>query len=321
MLRSLRLALGIAALALLGSGTASAQYPTRPVRLVVGFAPGGPTDIFARRLAQTLSERLGQQVIVENKPGATGNIATEYVINQPPDGHTLLVAATSNAINMTFHTKLSFSFLRDVAPVAGLARINYIVALNPSVPAKTVAEFVAYAKANPDKINFASGGIGSSSQLSTEMFKVLTGTKLVHVPYRGNAAAYADVISGQVQLIFADVGSVRPLIQSGALRGIAVTSAKRMPGFPDMPTVAETVPGYEAYAWYGFVAPKGTPAEVVERLNREINASLNDAQLRAHFATLEGEPMVFSVAEFTKFIATEADRWGEAVKASGVRAD
>jgi tripartite-type tricarboxylate transporter receptor subunit TctC len=321
MLRSLRLALGIAALALLGSGTASAQYPTRPVRLVVGFAPGGPTDIFARRLAQTLSERLGQQVIVENKPGATGNIATEYVINQPPDGHTLLVAATSNAINMTFHTKLSFSFLRDVAPVAGLARINYIVALNPSVPAKTVEEFVAYAKANPDKINFASGGIGSSSQLSTEMFKVLTGTKLVHVPYRGNAAAYADVISGQVQLIFADVGSVRPLIQSGALRGIAVTSAKRMPGFPDMPTVAETVPGYEAYAWYGFVAPKGTPAEVVERLNREINASLNDAQLRAHFATLEGEPMVFSVAEFTKFIATEADRWGEAVKASGVRAD
>ena len=321
MLSFLRLALGIAALAIVTCGTASAQYPSRPVRLVVGFAAGGPTDIFARRLAQTLSERLGQQVIIENKPGATGNIATEYVINQPPDGHTLLVAATSNAINMTFHSKLSFNFLRDVQPVAGLARINYIVTLNPSVPAKAVAEFIAYAKANPDKINFASGGIGSSSQLSTEMFKVLTGTKLVHVPYRGNAAAYADVISGQVQLIFADVGSVRPHVQSGALRGIAVTSAKRMPGFPDMPTVGETVPGYEAYAWYGFVAPKGTPADIVEKLNREINASLNDPQLKARFAELEGEPMVFSIAEFTRFIASEAERWGEAVKASGVKGD
>jgi tripartite-type tricarboxylate transporter receptor subunit TctC len=321
MLNLLRFCFALTALAVATCGPASAQYPTRPVRLVVGFAPGGPTDIFARRLAQTLTERLGQQVIVENKPGATGNIATEYVISQPADGHTILVAATSNAINATFYTKLSFNFLRDVAPVAGLARINYIMAVNPSVPAKTVAEFIAYAKANPEKINFASGGVGSSNQLAGEMFKVLTGTKLVHVPYRGNAAAYTDLLGGQVQLIFADVGSVRSHIQSGGLRGLAVTSAKRMPTMPDVPTVGETVPGYEAYAWYAFVAPKGTPSDIVEKLNREINASLNDPQLKARFAELEAEPLVLSVAEFTKFLATETERWSVAVKASGVKGD
>ena len=218
MLSFLRLALGIAALAIVACGTASAQYPTRPVRLVVGFAAGGPTDIFARRIAQTLSEKLGQQLIIENKPGATGNIATEYVINQPPDGHTLLVAATSNAINMTFHSKLSFNFLRDVQPVAGLARINYIVALNPIGTGKDRRGVHRLREGQPGQDKFRVGRHRLVEPALAEMFKVLTGTKLVHVPYRGNAAAYADVISGQVQLIFADVGSVRPHVQSGALR-------------------------------------------------------------------------------------------------------
>jgi tripartite-type tricarboxylate transporter receptor subunit TctC len=316
----LRIALAFAAL-IATLSAASAQYPSRPVRLVVGFAAGGPTDILARRMALYLTDKLGQQFIVENKPGATGNIATEYVINQPPDGYTILVTSTANAINMTFHSKLSFNFLRDVAPVAGLARINYIVAVNPSVPAKTLAEFIAYAKANPEKINFASGGLGSSSQLSVELFKVMTGTKLVHVPYRGNAAAYADVLSGQVQLIFADVASVRPHIQSGGLRGLAVTSEKRMPAFPDMPTVGETVPGYEAYAWYGFAAPKGTPPDAIDKLNAAINAGLNDPALKSHFAQLEAGPLVFTPKEYGAFLVSESERWGEAVKASGVRGD
>jgi len=317
----LRLAFGLA-IALCSCGLASADsYPSRPIRFVVGFAAGGPTDILARRVAQSLSERLGQPVIVENKPGATGNIATEYVINAAPDGYTILVVATSNAINMTFYQRLAFNFLRDVAPVAGLARISYIMAVNPAVPARSVAEFIAYAKANAGKLNFASGGVGSSNQLAGEMFKAMTGTQLVHVPYRGNAAAYTDLISGQVQLIFADVGSVRAHIRSGALRGIAVTSAERLPTLPNIPTVAETVPGYEAYAWYGFAAPKGTPPDIIEKLNREINAVLADATLKARFAELEAEPMVFTPAEFAAFMASEAERWGNAVRAAGVKGD
>ncbi len=322
MIRFPRLVLFLAAIAIAGCGAAFADsYPSRPVRFVVGFAPGGPTDILARRVAQSLSERFGQPVVVENKPGATGNVATEYVIRAAPDGYTILVVATSNAINMTFYQRLSFNFLRDVAPVAGLARISYVMSLNPAVPAKSVAEFIAYAKANPDKLNFASGGVGSSNQLAAEMFKTMTGTQLVHVPYRGNAAAYTDLISGQVQFIFADVGSVRAHVQSGTLRGLAVTSAKRLSTLPDIPTVAETVPGYEAYAWYGFAAPKGTPVDIVDKLNREINAVLTDAALKTRFAELEAEPMVFTPAEFAAFMASEAERWGEAVRASGVKGD
>src|SRR5437868_7880536 len=261
-----------AVLSLTASGAFAADWPTRPVRLVVGFAPGGPTDILARRMAQYLSEKLGQQFVVENKPGATGNIATEYVINQPPDGYTILVTSTANAINMTFYTKLSFNFLRDAEPVAGLASISYLMLINPGVPAKTIAEFIAYAKANPGKINFASGGVGSSNQLAAELFKVMTGTDLVHVPYRGNAAAYSDLLGGQIQLIFADVASGRQHAQSGALRALGVTAPARLATLPDVPAIAEAVPGYEANGWYGFAAPKGTPRDVIEKLNGAINA-------------------------------------------------
>jgi tripartite-type tricarboxylate transporter receptor subunit TctC len=300
---------------------AAADYPTRPIRLVVGFAPGGPTDILARHMARFLTERLGQQVIVENKPGATGNIATEYVINQPPDGYTLLVTSTANAINMTFYSKLSFDFLRDAEPVAGLASISYLMLVHPGVPAKTIAEFIAYAKANPAKINFASGGTGSSNQLAAELFKVMTGTDLVHVPYRGNNAAYTDLIGGQIQLIFADVASGRQHAQSGALRALGVTAPARLSTLPDIPAIAEVVPGYEANGWYGFAAPKGTPRDVIEKLNAAINAGLSDPDLRARFAQLEAAPLIFTPKEYGAFLVSESERWGKAVKASGVKGD
>jgi tripartite-type tricarboxylate transporter receptor subunit TctC len=317
----LRLAFGVIALALATCGVASAQYPTRPVRLVVGFAAGGPTDILARRMAQYLSEKLGQQFIVENKPGATGNVATEYVLNAPPDGYTILVTSTANAINMTFYSKLSFDFLRDAQPVAGLASISYMMLLNPGVPAKTVPEFIAFAKANPGKINFASGGVGSSNQLAGELFKVMTGTNFVHVPYRGNAAAYTDLIGGQIQLIFADVASGRPHAQSGALRALGVTAPRRLATLPDIPAIAEFVPGYEANGWYGFAAPKGTPADIVEKLNAAINAGLNDPDLKARFAQLEATPLVFTPKQYGEFLVSESERWGKAVKAAGVKGD
>src|ERR1043165_392528 len=260
----------------LSGGAFAADYPTRPVRLIVGFAPGGPTDILARHMAQYLSAKLGQQFVVENKPGATGNIATEYVMGQPADGYTFLVTTTANAINMTFLPKLTTNFMRDMEPVAGLASFTYMMLVNPGVPAKSVPEFIAYARANPGKINFASGGVGSANQLAGELFKSMTGTELVHVPYRGNAAAYPDLISGNIQLIFADIASGRPHAQSGALRALGVTSARRLATLPDVPAIAEVVPGYEADGWYGFAAPKGTPTDVIEKLNMAINSGLND---------------------------------------------
>jgi tripartite-type tricarboxylate transporter receptor subunit TctC len=258
---------------------------------------------------------------VENKPGATGNIATEYVINAPPDGYTILVTTTANAINMTFYSKLSFNFLRDAEPVAGLASISYLMLVNPGVPAKTIAEFVAYARANPGKINFASGGVGSSNQLAAELFKVMTGTDLVHVPYRGNAAAYTDLISGNIQLIFADIASSRQHAQSGALRALGVTAPKRLTTLPDVPAIAETVAGYEANGWYGFAAPKGTPREVIDKLNAAINAGLNDPNLKARFAQLEATPLVFTPEQYGEFLVSESERWGKAVKAAGVKGD
>jgi tripartite-type tricarboxylate transporter receptor subunit TctC len=318
-----RLLLVVFAFALMAAGGAAsaADYPVRPVRLIVGFAPGGPTDILARHMAQYLSTKLGQQFVVENKPGATGNIATEYVINQPPDGYTILVTSTANAINMTFYTKLAFNFLRDAEPVAGLASITYLMLINPGVPAKTVPEFIAYAKANPGKINFASGGVGSSNQLAGELFKVMTGTDLQHVPYRGNAAAYTDLISGNIQLIFADVASGRQHAQSGALRALGVTAPKRLATLADVPAIAEFVPGYEANGWYGFAAPKGTPREVIEKLNAAINAGLNDPDLKAKFAQLEATPQVFTPSEYGAFLVSEAERWGKAVKAANIKGD
>jgi tripartite-type tricarboxylate transporter receptor subunit TctC len=319
MLRLFQLALAV--LALLCGAAHAADWPTRPVRLIVGFAPGGPTDILARHMAQYLSTRLGQQFVVENKPGATGNIATEYVMGQPADGYTFLVTTTANAINMTFLPKLTTSFMRDMEPVAGLASFTYMMLVNPGVPANSVPEFIAYAKANPGRINFASGGVGSSNQLAVELFRSMTGTELVHVPYRGNAAAYSDLISGNIQLIFADIASGRPHAQSGALRALGVTSARRLPTLPDVPAIAETVPGYEADGWYGFAAPKGTPAEIVEKLNAAVNAGLNDPELKAKFRQLEAMPLVFTPRQYGAFLVSEVERWGKAVKAAGVRGD
>jgi tripartite-type tricarboxylate transporter receptor subunit TctC len=310
-----------ALLAFAATAAQAADYPTRPVRLVVGFAAGGPTDILARRMAQYLTDKLGQPFVVENKPGATGNIATEYVINQPPDGYTILVTSTANAINMTFYSKLSFDFLRDAAPVAGLASISYLMLVNPGVPAKNLAEFIAYAKANPGKINFASGGVGSSNQLAAELFKVMTGTNLVHVPYRGNAAAYTDLIGGQIQLIFADIASSRQHAQSGALRALGVTAPARLATLPDVPAIAEVVPGYEANGWYGFAAPKATPPEIIEKLNAAINAGLNDPAIKANFAALEANPLVFTPKQYGEFLVSESERWGKAVKAAGIKGD
>ena len=303
----LRIAIvAIAAIAILAAGAAgAADYPTR----------------LARRMAQYLSEKLGQQFVVENKPGATGNIATEYVINAPPDGYTILVTTTANAINMTFYSRLSFNFLRDAEPLAGLASISYLMLVNPGVPAKTIAEFIAYAKANPGRINFASGGVGSSNQLAAELFKVMTGTDLVHVPYRGNAAAYTDLISGNIQLIFADIASSRQHAQSGALRPLGVTAPGRLATLPDIPAIAEAVPGYEANGWYGFAAPKGTPRDVIDKLNAAINAGLNDPELRARFAQLEATPLVFTPKQYGEFLVSESERWGKAVKAAGVKGD
>jgi tripartite-type tricarboxylate transporter receptor subunit TctC len=315
------LRIAFAILLTFAASAASAQYPTRPVKLIVGFAAGGPTDILARHMARYLSEKLGQQFVVENKPGATGNIATEYVVNQPGDGYTILVTTTANAINMTFLQKSSFNFLRDMEPVAGLASFTYLMLVNPNVPAKTVPEFIAYAKANPGKINFASGGIGSSNQLAAELFKSMTGTDIVHVPYRGNAAAYADLLSGTIQLIFADVASGLPHAQSGALRALGVTAPTRLATLPDIPAIAETVPGYEANGWYGFAAPKGTPPDVIAKLNGAINAGLADPELAARFAQLEAKPLVFTPKDYGAFLASESERWGKAVTASGVRGD
>src|ERR1044072_8343643 len=270
----LRIALAI--LLTCAASAACAQYPTRPVRLIVGFAGGGPADILDRHMARHLTEKLAQQFVVENKPGATGNIATEYVIAQPPDGYTILVTTTANAINMTFLQKSSSNFLRDTEPVAGLASFTYLMLVNPNVPAQTVPEFIAYARANPGKINFASGGIGSSNQLAAELFKAMTGTDLVHVPYRGNAAAYADLLNGNIQLIFADVASGLPHAQSNALRALGVTAPARLATLPDIPAIAEAVPGYEANGWYGFAAPKNTPTDGIGKVIAAINAGTAD---------------------------------------------
>jgi tripartite-type tricarboxylate transporter receptor subunit TctC len=316
--RSFALAFAYASLA---ATAAADEYPARPIRLLVGFAAGGPTDILARVMAQRLAQRLGQQVVVENRPGAGGNAATETVVNAAPDGYTVLVVATANAINTSFYRKLPFDFMRDIVPVAGLARISYVMALNPAVPATTVADFIAYAKTNPGRINFASGGVGGSNHLAGELFKAMAGINIVHVPYRGNAAAYADLIGGRVQLIFADIGSSLVHVRAGALRAIAVTSRAPLPSLPDVPTVAATVPGYEASAWYGFGVPKGTPRMIVETLGREINRGLGDPALLARLRELEAEPLVFTPPEFAAFMTAEAKRWAQAVEASGVRGD
>ncbi|MFN0304847.1 MAG: Bug family tripartite tricarboxylate transporter substrate binding protein [Burkholderiales bacterium] len=315
--------LGLAMLALIGSGAAFAAdpYPTRPVRVIVGFAAGGPTDVLARVMTQWLSDHLGQRFVVDNRTGAGGNIATEAVIKAPPDGYTILVIVTANVINPSLFPNLPFNFLRDITGVAGLSRISYVVAVGSSLPIRNITELIAYAKTNAGKVTFASGGIGSSSHLSTEIFKGMTGTDLVHVPYKGNAAAYADLIGGRVSMILADRLSAMPHIQSGALRAIAVTSTSRFEAMPDIPTVAETVAGYEASAFYGFGVPRGTPAEIIDKLNTTINAGHRDPKIKARFTELDAVSIVASASEFGAFMTTEAERWARVIKSSGAKAE
>src|SRR5499433_27722 len=284
----LHLAAGAAALPGVARVAWAQAYPSRPVRIIVGFAPGGATDIVARLMGQWLSERLGQQFVIENRPGASTNIATEAVVNAPPDGHTLLMVSPSNAVNATLYDKLNFVFLRDIAPVAGITRVANVMVVNLSVPARTVPEFIAYAKANPDRINMASGGTGSSNHISGELFKMMAGVRMVHVPYRGGSPALADLIGGQVQVLFIAVPSSIEYIKAGQLRALAVTTAARSDALPDLPTIGDFVPGYEESNWWGFGAPRSTPPAVVDRLNQEINAALADPRIKARLAELGG---------------------------------
>ena len=312
-------AVGLTCAALLGAATAqAADYPTRPVRWIVGYPPGGTTDILARLVGHWLSERLGQQFVIENKPGAGNNIATEAAIRSPADGYTVLLVNPANAINATLYQKLPFNFIRDTVPVGGIMRVPNVMEVNPSVPASTVAEFIAYAKANPGKINWASSGNGTSVHLSGELFKIMTGVDLTHVPYRGSAPALTDLISGTVQVMFDNMPSSLPHIHAGKLRALAVTTAQRSDALPGVPTVAEMVPGYEASAFFGMSVPRDTPADVIDRLNHEINASLADAAMKAKLAELGGMLTPGSPAEFGRTIAEETDKWAKVIKSGGV---
>jgi tripartite-type tricarboxylate transporter receptor subunit TctC len=302
--------------------TASAQaYPTRPVRLIVPFGPAGATDITARLIGHWLSERLGQQFIIENRPGAGGNIGTEAVVRAPPDGYTLLYVTTANASNATAYDKLNFNFIRDIAPVAAIISFPYIMVVNPSVPAKTLPEFIAYAKANPGEINMASPGIGSTPHVNGELFKVMTGTNMVHVPYRSAAAVMTDLLGGQVQLYFGTTASSLEYVRTGKLRALGVTIERRLDALPEIPTVAEFVPGYEASNWYGVGAPKATPAEIIDKLNKEISAGLADPNMKAQLADLGGTVLAGSPADFGKLIADETEKWAKVVKFAGIKAD
>jgi tripartite-type tricarboxylate transporter receptor subunit TctC len=295
-------------------------YPTRSVRLIVGFAPGGGADIMARLMGQWLSERLGRTFVVENRSGAGTNIATEAVANAAPDGYTLLLATSSNAFNATLYDDLKFNFLRDIAPVAGVHREPHVIEVNPSLPVHTVPEFIAYAKADPGTINMASGGVGSGNHVAGELFSMMTGVKLAHVPYRGAAPALVDLMGGQVQVMFAVISSSIGYVRAGKLRALAVTTASRSPVLPDIPTAAEFVPGYEASFWTGVGAPKDTPVEIVDTLNREINAALVDPRMRARFAELGATALPGSAADFGKLVAEETERWGKVIRTAGIKA-
>jgi tripartite-type tricarboxylate transporter receptor subunit TctC len=319
--RFLRLAAGAAALPGVSLIARAQAYPTRPVRLIVPFGLAGATDITARLIGQWLSERLGQQFVIENRPGAGGNIGTEAVVRAAPDGYTLLYVTTANAVSATLYDKLNFNFIRDIAPVAPIVRFPYIMVVNPSVPAKTLPEFIAYAKANPGKINMASVGIGSTPHVNGELFKVMTGTNMVHVPYRGAAAVMTDLLSGQVQLYFGTTASSLEYVRTGKLRALAVTIERRLDALPDIPTVGDFVPGYEATNWYGIGAPRNTPVEVIEKLNKETNAGLADPKIKARIADLGGSVLTGSPADFGRLIADETEKWGKVVKFVGIKAD
>ena len=317
----LHLAAGAAALPVVSRVANAQSYPTRPVRLIVPFAAGGGTDITARVMGQWLSERLGQQFVIDNRPGGGTNIGTEAVVRAPADGYTLLLAGSPAAINATLYDKLNYNFIRDIAPVAGIIRQPFVMAVHPSVPAKTVPEFIAYAKANPGRINMASAGTGAGSHVTGELFKMMAGVDMVHVPYRGAGPALTDLIAGQVQVHFATTVASIEYIRAGRLRALAVTTATRSDALPGIPTVDEFVPGYEASSWYGVGAPKVTPAEIVEKLNKAINAGLADPKIKARLADLGGDVLALSPADFGKLIAEETEKWGTVVKFTGIKAD
>jgi tripartite-type tricarboxylate transporter receptor subunit TctC len=317
----LGLAAGAVALPVVARVARAQAYPTRPVRLIVCFAAGGPSDITARLIGQWLSERLGQSFIIENRPGAGGNLATEMVVRARPDGYTLLEATSTNAWNVALYHNLSFDFIRDLAPVAGVCRYAGVLVVNPSVPAETVPEFIVYAKANPGKINMGSGGAGTPSHLYGELFKKMTGVDLVHVPYRGGGPAVIDLLSGQVQVFFGTVSVSIDHIRSGKLRALGVTTSTRMDVLPDVPPMSDFVPGYEANGWEGIVAPKDIPAEIIDTLSKEINAALVDANFKSRLANLGVEPFANSPLEFSNFIVDYTEKWGKVIQAVGIKAE
>jgi tripartite-type tricarboxylate transporter receptor subunit TctC len=317
----LHLAASAAALSAVSRIAWAQAYPTRPARIIVGFPAGGGVDIIARLIGHWLSERLGQPFVIENRPGANSNIATEAVVRAAADGYTLLLVHSSNAMNATLYEKLNFNFIRDIAPAASIIVVPNVMVVHPSVPAKTVPEFIAYAKANPGKINLASGGIGGPSHVAGELFKMMTGTDMLLVSYRGMAPAVTDLLGGQVQVMFNSLPASIEYIKAGTLRALAVASATRSETLPDIPTVGEFVPGYEAPTWYGLGAPKNTPAEIVDKLNKEINAGLADPKLRARLADLGGTVLAGSPADFGKLIAEETEKWAKVIKSAGIKPD
>ena len=315
------LAAGAAALPAVPRIARAQAWPSRPVRIIVGFPAGGATDIQARLMGEWLTGRLGQQFIIENKPGASGNIGTDTVAKAPADGYTILQVVTPAAINSALYSNLPFDFLRDIAPVIYVARLAYVVVVNPSVPVKTIPELIAYAKANPGKINYGSAGQGTPQNISAELFKMMAGVNLVHVPYRGGAPAVADLIAGQVQVIFAPVSEAIQHIKAGKLRALAVTTAKRLDVFPDLPPIADFLPGYEASGFAGLGVPKATPPEIIDRLNKEANAALADAKIRERIVELGGTVVGGTPAEFATLITEATEKWGKVIKFAGIKAD
>src|SRR5262245_2674970 len=317
----LRLAAGAAAISAASRFALAQAYPTRPVRIIVATAPGGLPDILARLIGQWLSERLGQPFVIENRPGGGSNIGTEAVVRAPPDGYTLLLVSTTHAINATLYDKLNFDFLRDIAPVAGIMRVPEVMVVNPSVPAKTVPEFIAYAKAKPGKINLGSSGIGTPSHVDGELFKMMAGVDLVHVPYRGGGPVMTDLLGGHVQVLFGTTSLTIEQIRAGRLRPLAVTTATRWEGLPDLPSVGEFLRGFEASAWGGLGAPRNTPAKIIDTLNKEINAALADPTMKARLADLGGVSLPGSPADFGKLIVDESEKWAKVIKSAGIKAD
>jgi tripartite-type tricarboxylate transporter receptor subunit TctC len=317
----LDLAAGAAALFALPHIARAQVYPSRPVRLIVPFAPGGATDIVARLIGQWMSEHLGQPFVIDNRPGAGGNLGAEAVVKAQPDGYTILMASTTNAINATLYDNLNFNFIRDIAPVAGIMRYPYVMVVTPSLPAKTVPEFIAYAKANPHKLNMASPGNGSPNHVSGELFKMMTGVDMVHVPYRSGGPALTDLLGGQVQVMFPATVSSIEYIRGGRLRALAVTTATRWDALPEISTVSEFVPGYEASNWFGICAPNATPVAIVDKLNNEVNAALADHKIKARLADLGSVPLSLSPADFGKLIAEETEKWAKVIRAANIKPD